>query len=220
MPRTASWVLEIRLAKFHAARSGKRGNQHAVVVDQSEPASCLHDYVRGLDVAVRDAMRAEVPGQVPKRRTQALQHICVIALPGHECGERFTFRPLHPDDRVGPILGGDPAGLELEVHEIGTPDRPQVIGYGFVANLQRVGRLVKTAEAVCLTVNDDLKSERKVAAVRDRMPGSVHAKRAPPQYRIVKRAAQVQLERVRVFRERCVRREYVGAWTAGHGIGR
>ena len=48
-------MLEIPLPEFRAGEPRESGHEHAVVVDQAQLRIALHDDVRRLDVAVRDA---------------------------------------------------------------------------------------------------------------------------------------------------------------------
>ena len=145
MPPPPAGMLEIPLTELGAAERPECRHEHAVVIDQPQVRASLDDDVRRLDVTVRNSVLAQVPGQPAQREPHLLQRAGVLQVLGDECGEALPVHPVHPHDRIGAALRGDPLRLELAGDQIGALDAGEVLRDRVVALVQRVEPLVEAA---------------------------------------------------------------------------
>ena len=75
MQPAAARVLEVALAELGAAPGFELRHEHPVVVDQPQFGGALHDDVAGLDVAVGDVVRLQMPRKLAKRLAQLQQRV-------------------------------------------------------------------------------------------------------------------------------------------------
>src|SRR5256885_241480 len=81
-----------------------------------------------------------------------------------ELAEGLALGPGHLDDRVNAPVDANALRLELEVQEVGRPQRSQALGDGLIPAFELVGLAVEAADCVFPLPGRDGVSQREAAA--------------------------------------------------------